>query len=66
MAYRRTERVLQHLAARHDAIVAAARAIAAEQGLGAVQIAPVAARIRAQFRRSRTPHRAHTQRGQYA
>ena len=44
MAYRRTERVLQHLAARHDAIVAAARAIAAEQGLGAVQIVPVAGR----------------------
>ena len=44
MAYRRTERVLQHLAARHDAIVAAARAIASEQGLGAVQIVPVAAR----------------------
>jgi AcrR family transcriptional regulator len=44
MAYRRTERVLQHLAARHDAIVAAARAIAAEQGLGAVQIALVAER----------------------
>jgi AcrR family transcriptional regulator len=44
MAYRRTERVLQHLAARHDAIVAAARMIAAEHGLGAVQIAPVAQR----------------------
>src|SRR5262249_56558723 len=44
MAYRRTERVLQHLAARHDAIVAAARAIASEQGLGAVQIGPVAER----------------------
>jgi AcrR family transcriptional regulator len=44
MAYRRTERVLQHLAARHDAIVAAARAIAGEQGLGAVQIVPVAER----------------------
>jgi AcrR family transcriptional regulator len=44
MAYRRTERILQHLAARHDTIVAAARAIAAEQGLGAVQIAPVAER----------------------
>ena len=44
MAYRRTERVLQHLAARHDAIVAAARAIAAEQGLGGVQIVPVAER----------------------
>jgi AcrR family transcriptional regulator len=44
MAYRRTERVLQHLAARRDAIVAAARMIAAEQGLAAVQIAPVAQR----------------------
>src|ERR1700753_3328065 len=44
MAYRRTERVLQHLAARHDAIVAAARDIASEQGLGAVQIVPVAER----------------------
>jgi len=44
MAYRRTERVLQHLAARHDAIVAAARVIASEQGLGAVQIVPVAER----------------------
>jgi AcrR family transcriptional regulator len=44
MAYRRTDRVLQHLAARHDGIVAAARAIAAESGLGAVQIVPVAER----------------------
>jgi AcrR family transcriptional regulator len=44
MAYRRTERVLQHLAARHDAIVAAARMIASEQGLAAVQIVPVAQR----------------------
>ncbi len=44
MAYRRTERVLQRLAARHDAIIAAARAIAAEAGIGAVQIAPVAER----------------------
>src|ERR1700694_2259970 len=44
MAYRRTERVLQHLAARHDAIIVAARAIASEQGLGAVQIVPVAQR----------------------
>lgn len=44
MAYRRTERVLQHLAARHDAIVAAAQAIAAEEGLGAVQIVPVSRR----------------------
>src|SRR6267142_2415961 len=44
MAYRRTERVLQRLAARHDAIIAAAQAIAAESGLGAVQIVPVAER----------------------
>lgn len=44
MAYRRTARVLQHLAARHDGIIAAARAIAEEQGLGAVQIVPVAER----------------------
>ena len=44
MAYRRTERVLQRLAARHDAIVAAAQAVAAESGMGAVQIVPVAVR----------------------
>ena len=44
MAYRRTERVIQRLAARHDAIIAAAQAIAAESGMGAVQIVPVAAR----------------------
>jgi len=44
MAYRRTERVMQRLAARHDAIIVAARAIAAEAGMAAVQIAPVAER----------------------
>ena len=44
MAYRRTERVLQRLAARHDAIIAAARELAAESGMDAVQIVPVAAR----------------------
>ncbi len=44
MAYRRTERVLQRLAARHEAIIAAAQAIAMESGLGAVQIVPVAER----------------------
>ena len=44
MAYRRTERVMQRLAARQEAILAAARAIAAELGMAAVQIAPVAAR----------------------
>jgi AcrR family transcriptional regulator len=44
MAYRRTERVMQRLAARQDAIIVAARAIAAEEGMAAVQIAPVAER----------------------
>ena len=44
MAYRRTERVMQRLAARHDAIIVAARAIAADTGMAAVQIAPVAER----------------------
>jgi AcrR family transcriptional regulator len=44
MPYRRTENVARRLAARHDAIVAAARQIASEGGMGAVQIAAVAAR----------------------
>jgi len=44
MAYRRTEKVVRRLAARHDAIMAAARGLATERGMGAVQIAPVAAR----------------------
>jgi AcrR family transcriptional regulator len=44
MAYRRTERVERRLAARRDAIVAAARAAAAEGGMAAVHIAPVAER----------------------
>src|SRR3954454_1458528 len=44
MAYRRTENVVRRLAARHDAIVAAAGALAAEAGINAVQIAPVARR----------------------
>ena len=44
MAYRRTERVMQRLAARREAIVAAAQLIAAESGMAAVQIVPVAAR----------------------
>ena len=44
MPYRRTENVVRRLAAREEAIVAAARSIAAEDGLAAVQIAPVAAR----------------------
>ncbi len=42
MPYRRTENVVRRLAARHDAIVAAAREVAAEGGMGAVQIVPVA------------------------
>jgi AcrR family transcriptional regulator len=44
VAYRRTEKVVRRLAKRHAAITAAARALAAEGGMGAVQIAPVAAR----------------------
>jgi AcrR family transcriptional regulator len=44
MAYRRTERETARLSARHEAIIAAARALASESGLGAVQIAPVAER----------------------
>src|SRR5262249_58191990 len=44
MAYRRTENVVRRLAARHDAILAAAAQLAAEAGINAVQIAPVAER----------------------
>jgi AcrR family transcriptional regulator len=44
MAYRRTENVIRRLAARHDAILAAAGALAMEAGINAVQIAPVAER----------------------
>jgi len=44
MAYRRTHRVVQRLAAREIAIIAAARTLAAESGMAMVQIAPVAAR----------------------
>ncbi|MBV9971356.1 MAG: TetR/AcrR family transcriptional regulator [Xanthobacteraceae bacterium] len=44
MAYRRTEGVIARLAARNEAIVAAARALAAEKGISAVQIVPVAER----------------------
>ena len=44
MVYRRTENVVRRLAARHDAIVAAAGALAAEAGIHAVQIAAVAER----------------------
>src|SRR6266480_105677 len=44
MPYRRTENVARRLAARHDAIVAAAWESASEGGMAAVQIAPVAAR----------------------
>jgi AcrR family transcriptional regulator len=44
MAYRRTERVIARLAARHEAIVAAARTLAVEKGMSAVQIVPVAER----------------------
>ena len=44
MAYRRTENVVRRLAARHDAIIAAAGSLAAEAGLNAVQIGPVSQR----------------------
>jgi AcrR family transcriptional regulator len=44
MPYRRTENVTRRLAARHAAIIAAARDTAAEGGMAAVQIAPVARR----------------------
>jgi AcrR family transcriptional regulator len=44
MPYRRTENVARRLAARHAAIIAAARDAASEGGMGAVQIAPVAQR----------------------
>ena len=44
MPYRRTENVARRLAARHAAIIAAARQAASEGGMAAVQIAPVARR----------------------
>jgi AcrR family transcriptional regulator len=44
MAYRRTENVIRRLAARHDAIIAAAAALAADAGINAVQIEPVSQR----------------------
>jgi AcrR family transcriptional regulator len=44
MPYRRTENVARRLAARHAAIIAAARDAASDGGMAAVQIAPVAQR----------------------
>lgn len=44
MPYRRTANVVRRLAARHAAIIAAARQAASEGGIAAVQIAPVAQR----------------------
>jgi len=44
MAYRRTENVLRRLHARHDAIIEAARGAAADGGMTAVQIVPIAER----------------------
>jgi AcrR family transcriptional regulator len=44
MAYRRTDRVIRHLAARQNAIIAAAQALATASGMGTVQIVPVAER----------------------
>ena len=42
MPYRRTDNVVRKLRARRAAILAAAQALAAEGGMSAVQIAPVA------------------------
>ena len=44
MAYRRTERMSAQLAARQAAIMAAARSLARDSGIAAVQIVPVAQR----------------------
>jgi AcrR family transcriptional regulator len=44
LPYRRTENFVRRLAARHDAIIVAARRMASEGGMAAVQIVPVAAR----------------------
>jgi len=44
MVYRRTHQVVRRLAARRNAILQAAREAAAEGGMAAVQIAPVASR----------------------
>src|SRR5215470_9854393 len=44
MVYRRTHQVVKRLAARRSAILAAAKDAAAEAGMAAVQIAPVAVR----------------------
>jgi AcrR family transcriptional regulator len=44
MPYRRTPQIVRRQAARHQAIVAAARSAAEEGGMAAVQVAPVAVR----------------------
>src|SRR6185437_15705582 len=44
MVYRRTQQVVKRLAARRSAILTAARNAAAEGGIAAVQIAPIAVR----------------------
>jgi AcrR family transcriptional regulator len=44
MPYRRTENIVRRLAARRDAIIAAARQVASEGGMAAVQIVAVATR----------------------
>src|SRR3954471_9828752 len=44
MVYRRTNQVVKRLAARRSAILAAARDAAADGGMAAVQMAPVASR----------------------
>jgi len=44
MAYRRTEKVVRRLAARHDAILVAAKEAASAGGMAAIRMAPIAAR----------------------
>src|SRR5438034_1107792 len=52
MVYRRTEKTVRRLAQRHGAIIAAARASAAEGGMAAVQVAPVAAEFQTRIERA--------------
>ena len=44
MPYRRTPQIARKQAARHQAIIAAARAVATEGGMAALQVAAVAKR----------------------
>src|SRR4051794_41510524 len=55
MVYRRTHQVVKRLAARRSNILAAAREAAAEGGMAAVQIAPVAVRANVAAGRGLSP-----------